>query len=130
MTPEWERAAREGDTAALSCQIAAGAGVDALDRYGHSALMLAALGGHLEAIQLLIRAGANLNITAKFRLSATMLAVINGHESVARALAAGGADLSLTGSGAPGFAGKTAAQLALDRGLASLAKELSTEHAA
>lgn len=75
VTPEWERAAREGDPAAL----------------------------------------------------ATMLAVINGHESVARALAAAGADLSLTGSGAPGFTGKTAAHLAMDRGLASLAAELSTK---
>jgi hypothetical protein len=54
-----------------------------------------------------------------------MLAVINGHEHVARALANAGADLSLVGSGAPGFAGRTAAQLALDRGLAALAKELS-----
>jgi hypothetical protein len=73
----------------------------------------------------LIRAGADLNVTAKFHLSATMLAVINGHESIARALAAAGADLSLTGSGAPGFAGKTAAQLARDRGFEVLAHELS-----
>jgi ankyrin repeat protein len=87
--------------------------------------MLAALGGHLEAVQLLIRCGADLDVRAKFGLSAIMLAVINGHEHVARALANAGADLSLVGSGAPGFAGRTAAQLALDRGLAALAKELS-----
>lgn len=130
MTPEWERAAQQGDADALSRQISAGADVNALDRYGQSGLMLAALGGHLEAVEVLIRANADLNITAKFRLSATMLAVINGHVSVAKAVAAAGADLGLTGSGAPGFAGKTAAQLAVDRGLEALAKELSPGHAA
>jgi ankyrin repeat protein len=130
MTPEWESAARDGDTFALADQIAAGADVNALDRYGQSGLMLAALGGHLNAVGVLIRAGADLNVTAKFGLSATMLAVVNGYESVARALGAAGANLSLVGSGAPGFTGKTAAQLALDRGLEALANELSPEQAA
>ena len=125
MKLEWERAARHGDAQALRSQLASGGNVDALDRFGQSALMLAALGGHLEAVEVLIGAGANLNITAKFGLSATMLAVVNGHESVARALAAAGADLSIMGSGAPGFAGRTAAALALDRGLTELAGELS-----
>ena len=87
--------------------------------------MLAARGGHLEAVAVLIAAGANLNTTAKFGLSATMLAVINDHQSVARVLAAAGADLSIEGSGAPGFAGKTAAALALDRGRKELAAELA-----
>jgi ankyrin repeat protein len=125
MTPEWQRAALEGDVTALSAQLAAGAEVDALDRHGQSALMLAARGGHLDAVGLLVGAGANLDIAAKFNLTATMLAVINYHEAVARALAGAGADLTRVGSGAPGFAGKTAAQLALDRGLRVLAVELS-----
>ncbi len=124
MTPEWENAALDGDLSALSAQLAAGADVNALDRYGQSALMLAARAGHIEAVQFLIRANAALDITAKFHLSATMLAIVNGHESVARAIAAAGADLSLTGSGAPGFAEKTASQLAMDRGLESLARDL------
>jgi ankyrin repeat protein len=130
MTPEWQRAAREGNAALLRDQIAAGANLNALDRYGQSAVMLAALSGHLEAVQVLIRAGADLNVTGKFGLSATMLAVINGHERVARALANAGADLSLIGSGAPGFSGKTAVQLALDRGLDALARDLSPGPAA
>jgi uncharacterized protein len=124
MTPDWERAARAGDTRTLAERLASGADPNALDRYGQTALMLIARGGHLEATELLIRAGATLDTTAKFGLSATMLAVINGHEAVARALAAAGADLTLTGSGAPGFAGKTAARLAADRGLSSLAAAL------
>jgi ankyrin repeat protein len=125
VTREWKQAARQGDAPDLRMQIDTGANVDALDRFGQSALMLAALGGHLEAVEVLIDAGANLNTTAKFGLSATMLAVVNGHQSVARALAAAGADLSITGSGAPGFAGKTAAALAFDRNLNELAADLS-----
>ena len=125
MKPEWEKAARRGDAAALASQIAAGADLDSRDRFGQSALMLAAVGGHLAAVRVLIDAGANLDVSAKFGLTALMLAVVNGHQAVARALASAGADLGLTGSGAPGFAGKTAADLALDRGLPELAAELS-----
>jgi ankyrin repeat protein len=123
--PEWEQAAARGDVESLGQQLAAGADVDALDRYGQSALMLAARAGHRAAVRLLVRAGAALDVTAKFGLSATMLAVVNGHEDVARELASAGADLGLTGSGAPGFAGRTAADLARARGLAELARDLS-----
>jgi len=94
MRPDWESAAKTGDAAALAAQIAAGADVDARDRFGQTALMLAAQRGH--------------------------------HEAVARALAEAGADLASVGSGAPGFAGKTAAQLARDRGLEALADALQT----
>ncbi len=124
MTAEWEESAKQGDARSLLSQINGGADVDSLDAHSQSALMIAALRGHLEAVQVLIRAGARLDVTAKYSLSATMLAVINGHDSIARALAAAGADLGLVGSGAPGFAGKTAAQLALDRGNEELAKSL------
>jgi ankyrin repeat protein len=130
MKPAWEHAAKQGDATSLRSQILAGADLDSKDRFGQSALMLAALGGHFAAVQVLLAAGANPDVTAKFGLSALMLAVINGHEPVARALAAAGADLSLTGSGAPGFAGKTAADLARDRGLSDLATGLSPGHAA
>jgi ankyrin repeat protein len=125
MTREWELAARCGDADALAAELEAGADIDALDRYGQTALMLAANRGHLGAVELLIRAGANLDLTAKYHLSAIMLAVICRHESVARALARAGADLTLVGSGAPGFAGKTAAQLAAGNGLESLARDLA-----
>lgn len=125
MKPEWERAATQGDASSLASFIATGADVDALDRFGQSALMLAAQRGHLEAVRVLIRAGADLNRTAKFGLSAAMLAVVNHHESVATALAEAGANLRLVGSGAPGFAGKTAEHLARERGLEDLAKALT-----
>lgn len=125
MRTDWEQAARDGDASSLAEQLAAGAEVDALDRYGQSALMLAARAGALAAVRVLIEAGAKLDVTAKFGLSATMLAAVNDHEAIARLLLAAGADLSLTGTGAPGFHGKTAADLARDRGLAALATELS-----
>jgi ankyrin repeat protein len=79
VTPEWESAVKRGDATGVAAQIAAGADVDALDRYGQSALMLAAHRGHLEVVRLLVRAGVDLDRTAKFRLSALMLAVIGGH---------------------------------------------------
>ena len=87
--------------------------------------MLAARGGHLEAVRVLVEAGANLDVTAKFGLSALMLAVVNEHDIIARHLRAAGADVSLEGTGAPGFDGKTAADLARARGLDQLAAELS-----
>jgi ankyrin repeat protein len=125
VNPEWERAARSGDAAALAAQIAAGADPDQLDAHGRTALMLAAPRGHLAAVRTLIGAGADLDRTAKFGLSALMLAVVNEHEPVARELAAAGANLELVGSGAPGFAGRSAAELARDRGLGELARALA-----
>ena len=127
MNPEWESAVTRGDAASVAAQIASGINVDSLDRYGQSALMLAAHRGHLEVVRLLLHAGAHLDRTAKFGLSALMLAALAGHETIARELAAAGANLRLVGSGAPGFSGKTAAQLALARGLAALAEDLSVE---
>jgi ankyrin repeat protein len=102
----------------------AGYDVDARDGYGQTALMRAAHAGRLAAVQLLVSRGASLNHTSKFSLSAVMLSVIGGHADVARALAAAGADLTLRGSGAPGFAGKNAADLARERGDVYLAATL------
>lgn len=99
--------------------------VDARDRYGQTALMLAAHHGRLEAVRALLDRGADLNVTAKYGLSALMLAIVGGHETVARELARAGADRSLRGSGAPGFAGKTAQDLARERGMTALAAELA-----
>jgi hypothetical protein len=53
-----------------------------------------------------------------------MHALIAGHAEVARLLAKAGADFSLRGTGAPRFDGKTAHDLALERGLLALSAEL------
>ena len=68
----------------------------------------------------LIAHGADLDVAAKFGLSALMLAIVAGHTEVAVLLVKGGADVSLRGTGAPGFAGKTAYDLALERGMVEL----------
>lgn len=124
MDAAWEDAIKSNDVLAVVGLLGRGADVNALDRHGQSALMLAAHAGHREAVETLIAHRANLNITAKFGLSALMLAVVAGHYEIARLLAKAGADLSLRGSGAPGFAGKTACDLAAERGLPELSAEL------
>jgi ankyrin repeat protein len=120
----WEAASRAGDVAALRRLVAAGQAVDATDGYGQTALMRAAHAGRLDAVKWLIDQGANLDHTSKFHLSALMLAVIADHPKVARALVSAGADTSTTGSGAPGFHGKTAADLATERGDKRLAADI------
>jgi ankyrin repeat protein len=122
--PELERAAISGDVPALEAQLGAGADVDAKDRFGQTALMLAAHHGRLDAVKALLRHEANPDVTAKYGLSALMLAIVGGHEAVARTLAQAGADLALRGTGAPGFAGKTAQDLARARGMTALCEVL------
>jgi len=125
--PELEHAATSGDVLALETLLQAGADVDAKDRYGQTALMLAAHHGHLVAVEALLRRRANLNFTAKFGLSALMLAIVAGHEAIARALVRAGADLALRGSGAPGFANKTAFDLASERQMKALCDDIAIQ---
>jgi len=126
MDATWKRAIEQGDFAAVSDQLRSGVDINALDRYGQTALMLAAHRGHDKIVELLVAQGADLNVTAKYTLSALMLAVVAGHESIARILARAGADLRIKGSGAPGFAGKSAYDLAVERQMAELYDELKT----
>ena len=124
MDAAWEDAIKHGDIQIVRDLLEQGIDVDARDRHGQTALMLAAHAGHREVVEALVAHRANLNVAAKFGLSALMLAVVAGHADVAHALAKAGADLSLRGSGAPGFAGKTASDLALERGMRELSAEL------
>lgn len=119
-----EDSIKRGDSAAVRRYLAEGGDVNARDRYGQTALMLAAHHGHHEIVELLIAANAELDHTAKYHLSALMLAVVAGHVEIARILAKAGADLHICGGGAPGFAGKTAYELAAERGFDALAQEL------
>jgi ankyrin repeat protein len=119
--PDWERASRAGDLATLKRMLRAGHDVNARDGYGQTALMRAAHAGHRDVVAWLIEKGADLNHTAKFHLSALMLAVIGGHPQVARLLVDAGADVTIQGTGAGGFHGKTAADLADHHGNKRLA---------
>ena len=125
MDAAWERAVTGGDVAEVRRLLAAGAAVNARDRYGQTALMLAAHRGALDVVEALIQAGADLNTTAKYNLSALMLAVVAGHAAVALALARAGADPTIRGTGAPGFLNKTAHDLALARNLPTVAAALA-----
>ena len=124
MNAVWEEAIKRGDVLAVSDLLDRGTDVDARDRHGQTALMLAARAGHREVVEALIAHRANLNTTAKYGLSALMLALVAGHAGVARLLADAGTDLSVRGTGAPGFAGKTAYDLAVERGMRELSAAL------
>jgi ankyrin repeat protein len=119
MDHQWEQAVRRGDLEALRQQVA-GVDIDARDRHGQTALMIAAQQGHATVVSFLVEHLAGLNHTAKYGLSALMLAVIQGHLEIVRTLVAAGADLTIRGTGAPGFAGKTALDLATARGRSDL----------
>jgi ankyrin repeat protein len=127
MDASWEEAASRGDAQTARTLLTQGMGVDSRDSYGQTALMLAAHAGHRKVVELLIAHRANLNVTAKFGLSALMLAIVAGHTEIAILLAQAGADLALRGSGTPGFAGKTAYDLAAERGMQDLTKILMPE---
>ena len=117
MDSRWHGAVKRGDVQTVRDVLDLGADVNARDRHGQTALMLAAHAGHLALVEVLVGRGASLNTTAKHGLSALMLAVVAGHEDVALLLADAGAEHSLRGTGAPGFAGKTACDLAVERGM-------------
>jgi uncharacterized protein len=106
--------------------LTAGADIDARDRYGQTALMLAASQGSAFVVGWLIENGAALDHTAKYGLSALMLAVIRGHVDVVWRLVNAGANISLQGAGASGFAGKTALDLATARADAEMIQILTT----
>ena len=127
MDAAWEQAVRCADVQAVRTLLAQGTHIDSRDRYGQTALMLAAHAGQREIVETLIAHRADLNVTAKFGLSALMLAIVAGHTEIASLLARTGADLSLRGSGAPGFAGKTAYDLATERGMQELSAILTPD---
>jgi ankyrin repeat protein len=123
MDAAWEDAVKHGDVKTVLALIEQGRDVNALDRYGQTALMLAAHAGYTKIVEALIAHRADLNVTAKFGLSALMLALIAGHVDIAHFLVKSGADLSLRATGA-GFAGKTAYDLAMEVGTMELSEEL------
>lgn len=113
MKKEWENAIESGKMDQVPILLDSGASIDALDRYGQTAIMKAAHGGHTEVVRLLIERGADLNHTAKFGLSALMLAVISDCPEIVQLLILGGANATLRGSSrsAPIY-DKTALELA------------------
>ena len=130
MRPELEHAARTGDVEAVEAQLKAGVPVDSLDSHGQTPLMLAAHHGCPGVVDCLVRHGANLDLTAKYGLSALMLAIVARHQAVAYALVRAGADLTIRGTGAPGFFGRSAYDLAAEQGMEELCTEISARRRA
>lgn len=124
MDVAWENAVKRGEAHIVLDLLVQGTDVNVLDRYGQTGLMLAAHAGHIEIVETLIAHRADLDITAKFGMSALMLSLIAGHADVAHLLVKSGADLSLRATGASGFAGKTAYDLAMELGMLELSAEL------
>jgi ankyrin repeat protein len=116
MDREWEKTVRRADVEALRRLLAAGADIDARDQHGQTALMIAAHEGSTRIVSVLVEHGAMLDHTAKHGLSALMLAVIGGSPEIVRILVHAGADLTIRGTGALGFSGKTALDLATMQG--------------
>ena len=118
MEKEWEQAVRSGDAELVRKLIERGAPgapramIDSKDRHGQTGLMIASMRGHAAVVRLLVENRAELNHKAKHNLSALMLAVINGHAEIVRILTEAGVDQQIRGTGAPGFSGFTALELA------------------
>jgi uncharacterized protein len=124
MRPDWEQAIRGDDVSMLARLLDEGADIDARDAHGQTGVMLAVLSAAPRAAAFLVERGAALDHTAKYRLSALMLAVLRDQPAIVRTLVAAGADLSIRGSGAPGFHGKTALELAEGAGRTEIARIL------
>jgi uncharacterized protein len=127
MKREWMDAVEREDLASLDRQLAAGADIDTRDEHGQTALMLAARDGRARVVKLLAARGAALDTSAKYHLTPLMLAVIGSHAEVVEILLDAGADVHHTGTGAPGFSGKTALDLAKGIGQASIVALLKTK---
>ncbi len=86
-------AARQGDLSAVHRALTAGADLEAGDRYGATALFLAARAGHTEVVRLLAERGASVNAAESFYDSRPLeTALGNGDLDMARLLLELGAE--------------------------------------
>jgi len=86
-----QRAAGEGNVAAIAALLKAGAHVDGATSAGYTPLMFAAVYGHAAAIDALIAAGADVHRTDKTGNTALHLASMHGRLDAARVLLEAGA---------------------------------------
>jgi uncharacterized protein len=101
-------AARGGFAATTDVLLAGHADVELRNRYGDTALMIAALNGHLDVVKKLRARGAGVNRPG---WTALIYAATGGHDDVVRYLLAEGADLD-----APSANGTTALMMAVREG--------------
>ncbi|KAF1016783.1 MAG: hypothetical protein GAK31_00041 [Stenotrophomonas maltophilia] len=89
-------AASRGDAAAVRAALQAGAGVDARDGQGRTALLLATHGNHPEAARVLVEAGADVNAKDAIQDSPYLYAGARGHDAILELTLQHGADLAST----------------------------------
>ncbi len=88
------RAVEAGDPQAVEAALNAGANINYADSNGWTALMMAALYGHIDIVRLLIDAGAHVNCANNYDNSALMWAALYGHTEIVRLLLEQGADVN------------------------------------
>jgi len=89
-------AARRGDTAKVRRLLAEGAGIDQIDKYGKSALMLASIYNHLETASVLLEDGADVNQANKWGFAPMSAACIGGNLDMVQLLSSYGAARTFT----------------------------------
>jgi len=99
-----------GDISTVKLLLDAEADVNARNKKGWSALVLAGYLGNVEMISVLVERGANINLQDNEGWTALMLAAYDGHTDAAAALLRNGADTSLINK-----ENKTALHYAIDR---------------
>ena len=87
-------AAEEGNIETVKQHLAAGADVDAKDKYGRTPLQHAAFGGYKEITELLIAASADVNTKDESLMTPLLWAAREGHKEIAELLIAKGADVN------------------------------------
>jgi len=121
-------AARANNIPELERLVATGTDINSKDDEGMTALMCAALHGHVEVAQYLVEAGAALNTARDDGKTALMFAAEKGHVELAQYLVGAGADLAARTGGSYaiclGTAFKTALMLAAENGNVEVAQYL------
>lgn len=118
--PQFQHA-REGSLVALQALGLTCAEIDARNRKGYSALMLAAYHGHVEVVRYLLNRGADANTADNGGNTVLMGAAFKGDVEVARLLVQAGADI-----GARNAKGRTATDFAHMFGRAEVARLFKT----
>ena len=84
-------AAEKNDILGVKMWLMAGADINAKDKWGNTALMLASRYGHTDIVKMLIEAGANVNVKDKNGNTALELAKDKGHTKIIELLKEAGA---------------------------------------
>lgn len=114
--------ARKGNLASVQEFVKKSKDLDATDKEGKTALMVASAAGHSGVVQALISAGAGLNKADEAGRTPLMLAAEQGQLEVCRLLISAGSDLKLKDQN-----GMTVFALANSKGQSALVKQLICE---